>query len=86
MRLELTITFNWRRGGPPPNGGGGMLYPGKYRVPQDVPREVADEAIADGAGELAELDDTPTRSRGKKPTGEDKALGRAAENKSALDG
>jgi hypothetical protein len=93
MKQKLTITSNWREGGPPPGGGGGMLYPGDYRVPEDVPADVAERIVAAGAGTLSTVDEPAAvddaankRGRGKKPAIEDKDLGRAPENKSALDG
>ena len=83
---KLTLTRNYREGGPPPGGGGGMLYPGTYRVPQDVSLDMAERIVRAGAGTIEDADEPTAKPRGKKPAGEDKALGRAPENKSSLDG
>jgi hypothetical protein len=68
-----------------------MLTPGTYKIPQHQPSEIAHRAEKEGYGtiETRDLPETPARprSRGvKRPDAEDKDLGRAPEDKSALDG
>ncbi len=100
MRIErIRIDKNWAWGGPQSRGGA-MLYPGEYRVPQDVTTALAERALAEGAAVRIspEGDVRPAikadvtvegmpksaQKKGKRVKRKGKSLGAAPENKGAL--